>query len=201
MMKAKDIMSLNVATINGSATVAEAVRLLRLTQLRALIVEPSNPEDTYGIVTQSDITIKVIALGKDPQNVSVSEIMSKPCIIIDPELSIENVARLFAQSDIWRAPVIQDDLVGVISVTDILNKGDFVAKQKLIFLKSELQKAISTARSISGIYGVYSLEAADAWKLVDQIEAEAIAYGAPQTEKSAREQFAEESKIEDFVFS
>lgn len=201
MIKAKDIMSLNVATINGSATVAEAVRLLRLTQLRALIVEPSNPEDTYGIVTQSDITIKVIALGRDPQSVSVSEIMSKPCIIIDPELSIENVARLFAHADIWRAPVIQDDLVGIISVTDILNKGDFVAKQKLIFLKSELQKAISNARSICGIYGVYSLEAADAWKLVDQIEAEAIANGAPKTEKSAREQFAEESKVEDFVFS
>lgn len=201
MMKAKDIMSLNVATINGSATVTEAIRLLRLTQLRALIVEPSNPEDAYGIVTQSDITIKVIALARDPQNVSVSEIMSKPCITIDPELSIENVARLFAQADIWRAPVIQDDLVGIISVTDILNKGDFVAKQKLIFLKSELQKAISNARSICGIYGVYSLEAADAWKLVDKIEAEAIAHGAPRTEKSAREEFAEESKVEDFVFS
>jgi len=201
MMKAKDIMSLNVATINSSATVAEAVRLLRLTQLRALIVEPSTSEDTYGIVTQSDITIKVIAVGKDPQNISVSEIMSKPCIVIDSELSIENVARLFAQADIWRAPVIQDDLVGVISVTDILNKGDFVAKQKLIFLKSELQKAISNARSICGMYGVYSLEAADAWKLVDKIEAEAIAHGAPKPEKSAREQFAEESKVEDFVFS
>lgn len=201
MMRAKDIMSLNVETIHGSATVAEAVRLLRLTELRALVVEPSTPEDTYGILTQSDITIKVIALGKEPQNVCVSEIMSKPCVVIDPELSIENVARLFAQTDIWRAPVIQDDLVGIISVTDIINRGDFVAKQKLIFLKSELQKAISNARSICGQFGVYSLEAADAWKLVDRIEAEMIANGAPQPEKSARIQFAEESNVEDFVFS
>jgi len=200
-MKAKDIMSLNVATIPSTATVTEAIRLLRLTQLRALVVEPVTSDDAYGIVTQSDITIKVIALGKDPQDVSVSEIMSKPCITIDPDLSIENVARLFAQADIWRAPVIQDDLVGIISVTDILNKGDFVAKQKLIFLKSELQKAISNARSICGQYGVYSLEAADAWKIVDQIEAEMIANGAPKPEKSARSQFAEESKVEDFVFS
>lgn len=82
--------------------------------------------------------------------------MSKPCIVLDPELSLENVARLFAQTNIWRAPVIKDDLVGIISVTDIINKGDFVAKQKLIFLKAELQKAISNARSICGQYGVYS---------------------------------------------
>ncbi len=201
MMKVQDVMSLNVATINGSATVAEAVRLLRLTQLRALIVEPATKEDAYGIVTQSDIAIKVIALARDAQTVSVSEIMSKPCIVLDPELSLENAARLFAQTDIWRAPVIKDDLVGIISVTDIINKGDFVAKQKLIFLKAELQKAISNARSICGQYGVYSLEAADAWKLVDQIEAEAIANGAPVPEKSARHQFAEESKVEEFVFS
>lgn len=201
MMKAKDIMSLNVANIPCSATVAEAVRLLRLTQLRALIVEPITEEDTYGIVTQSDIAIKVIALARDPDTVCVSEIMSKPCIVIDPELSLENVSRLFAQTDIWRAPVIKDDLVGIISVTDIINKGDFVSKQKLIFLKAELQKAISNARSICGQYGVYSLEAADAWKLVDQVEAEAIANGAPKPEKSARHQFAEESKVEDFVLS
>ncbi|MCJ8278494.1 MAG: CBS domain-containing protein [Rivularia sp. ALOHA_DT_140] len=200
-MKAKDIMSLNVANIPCSATVAEAVRLLRLTQLRALIVEPITEEDTYGIVTQSDIAIKVIALARDPDTVCVSEIMSKPCIVIDPELSLENVSRLFAQTDIWRAPVIKDDLVGIISVTDIINKGDFVSKQKLIFLKAELQKAISNARSICGQYGVYSLEAADAWKLVDQVEAEAIANGAPKPEKSARHQFAEESKVEDFVLS
>lgn len=156
MMKVQDVMSLNVATIDGSATVAEAVRLLRLTQLRALIVEPATKSDAYGIVTQSDIAIKVIALARDPQTVCVSEIMSKPCIVLDPELSLENVARLFAQTDIWRAPVIKDDLVGIISVTDIINKGDFVAKQKLIFLKAELQKAISNARSICGQYGVYS---------------------------------------------
>lgn len=41
--------------------------------------------------------------------------------------------------------------------------------------------------------------AADAWKMVDKIEAQAIANGAPVPEKSARHQFAEESKVEEFV--
>ena len=39
-MRAKHIMTQDVATIRGSATVAEAVKLLRLKQLQELIVEP-----------------------------------------------------------------------------------------------------------------------------------------------------------------
>ncbi|NER82401.1 MAG: CBS domain-containing protein, partial [Leptolyngbya sp. SIO1D8] len=40
MMKAADIMTQNVVTIRGSATVAEAVKLMKDKGLRALIVEP-----------------------------------------------------------------------------------------------------------------------------------------------------------------
>ncbi|MDJ0602094.1 MAG: CBS domain-containing protein, partial [Crocosphaera sp.] len=40
MMKAQDIMTPTVVTIRGSATVAEAVKLMKEKGLRALIVEP-----------------------------------------------------------------------------------------------------------------------------------------------------------------
>ncbi|MEO0520615.1 MAG: CBS domain-containing protein, partial [Cyanobacteria bacterium P01_A01_bin.116] len=40
MMQAKEIMTKNVVTVSGSATVAEAVALLKDKGLRALIVEP-----------------------------------------------------------------------------------------------------------------------------------------------------------------
>jgi CBS domain-containing protein len=171
-MKAKDIMTLDVATIRGSATVAEAVRLMRLRELRSLIVEPRTKDDAYGIVTETDIAGKVVAYGKDPQQVRVYEIMSKPCIVVNPNLDIEYVARLFANTGVWRAPVIQNELLGIISVTDIITKGDFVEKPKLTFLHKELQKAILNARSISSKYGATSEEAASAWDFVDEIEAE-----------------------------
>ncbi len=40
MMRAEDIMTKEVVTISGSATVAEAVKLMKDKGLRALIVHP-----------------------------------------------------------------------------------------------------------------------------------------------------------------
>ncbi len=121
-LKAKDIMTTEVVTIEPSATVAEAVALMKEKGLRALIVERTNEEDAYGIVTETDIVYKVVAQGLSPQSVLVREIMTKPCIVVNPDLSVENVARLFALTGIRRAPVIQERLLGVISVTDIIRK-------------------------------------------------------------------------------
>ncbi|MBD2355444.1 CBS domain-containing protein [Tolypothrix sp. FACHB-123] len=190
-MKAKQIMTQNVATIRGSATVAEAVKLMRLKELRALIVEPRHSGDAYGIVTETDIVGKVVAYGKDPETMHVYEVMSKPCIVVNPDLDVEYVARLFANTGVWRAPVIQGELLGIISVTDIITKGDFVEKPKLKFVQKELHKAISNARSVAANYGADSKRAEEAWDLVDELEAEAGYYGAPKPEKKARQLFSE----------
>ncbi|MEC4815644.1 MAG: CBS domain-containing protein [Scytonema sp. PMC 1069.18] len=193
-MKAKDIMTLNVATIRGSATVADAVRLMRLREVRSLIVEPRTSDDAYGIVTETDIAAKVVAYGKDPKQMRIYEIMSKPCIVINPNLDVEYVARLFESTGIWRAPVIQGELLGIISVTDIITKGDFVEKPKVTFLQKELQKAISNALSLDTSRGPDSKESMDAWNFVDAIEAEIGFYGAPKPDKTARELFSDEQK-------
>jgi CBS domain-containing protein len=191
-MRAKHIMTQDVATIRGSANVAEAVQLMRLKGLRALIVEPRHDGDAYGIVTETDIAYKVVAFGKDPQRTHIYDIMTKPCVIVNPDLDLEYVARLFANTGIRRAPVIQGELLGIISVTDILNKGNFVEKPKLMFLQKELHKAVSDARSISANYGSESKRAIEAWDLVDELESEAGYYGAPKPEKTARELFADQ---------
>ncbi len=132
-MKAEDIMTKEVVTIRGSATVAEAVGLMKDKSLRALIVEPRYEGDPYGIVSETDIVYKVAAHGHDPKKMRVYEIMTKPCIVVNPELGVEYVARLFANTGIRRAPVIKGKLLGVISISDILRKSDFVEKPKSYF--------------------------------------------------------------------
>ena len=133
MMEAREIMTTDVVTISGSATVAEAVGLMKEKGLRSLIVERRNEVDPYGIVSETDIIYKVAAFGRDPKQMRVYEIMTKPCVVVTPELGVEYVARLFAQTRIRRAPVVQGKLLGVVSVTDILRKSDFVEKPKSNF--------------------------------------------------------------------
>jgi CBS domain-containing protein len=137
MMAAREIMTKDVITISGSATVAEAVKLMKDKGLRALIVERRNEDDPYGMVTETDIVYKVAAHGHDPKEMRVYQIMTKPCIVVTPELGVEYVARLFANTKIRRAPVVQGRLLGVISISDIIRKSDFVEKPKKDFYEND----------------------------------------------------------------
>jgi CBS domain-containing protein len=123
VLKVKDIMTANVVTIAASALVSEAIGLMRSHKIHSLIIKPRASEKGYGIITEADIAYKVIAIGEDPKALKVSDIMTKPCIVVPPEMTVENAARLFANNRLHRAPVVKDDLIGVLSVSDILRKG------------------------------------------------------------------------------
>ncbi len=191
MTKAADIMTQEVATICSSATVAEAVKLMKLKGLHSLIVERRTEEDAYGIVTDTDIVKKVVAFGKDPHKVNVYEIMTKPCIVVNPDLGVEYVARLLAIAGIDRAPVIQGELMGIISATDILHKGDFVENPRIALLEKALQQAVSDARALSAAQGTESTDAISAWQQVKQIEAELAFCKGERALKTAFEQYGE----------
>ena len=172
MTKAIDVATNDVATVRGSATVADAVRLMRLKGIHSLIVERRSDDDAYGIVTDTDIANKVVAYGKDPKQVKVYEVMTKPCIVVNPDLAVEYVARLFAQTGIDRAPVIKDELLGIISVTDILSKSDFLENPRVAVLERALQQEVSHARSVEAANGADSEAALAAWEAVKELEAE-----------------------------
>jgi len=122
MLKARDIMTNRVVTIRSLATVAEALELMRKHQVHALVVDHSSPDDAYGLIIDEDIVYNVIAEGEDPGTVQVYEVMTKPCVVINPDLGVEYVAKLFANVGIRCAPVIQEKLLGIVSVSDILHK-------------------------------------------------------------------------------
>lgn len=122
-MKAKDIMSTDVVMVDGLATVAEAVKTMKDRGVRSLIVDRRSEDDAYGIVTQRDVVYQVMAKGLDPNQVKVHEIMSKPLVVVNPNLDVKYVARLMANMRLSRAPVIGEHrLMGIVSVSDLVNK-------------------------------------------------------------------------------
>lgn len=194
MLQAQEIMTRDVVTIRGSATVADAVKLMKEKQLRGLIVEPRHEQDPYGIITETDIVYKVAAFGHDPKTMRVYEIMVKPCVVVNPELGVEYVARLFAQTRIRRAPVIQGKtLLGIISVSDILFKSDFIEKPKRLFIEDEIEVAREDARAICAAKGDTSPECAAAWDVVEELLAEASHQRAKKQEKNSLQAYCEDN--------
>ncbi len=122
MPTAGDLMTRDVVTIDGSATVADAIQTMKDEGVRCLIVDRRSEDDAYGIVTQRDICYEVIAQGEDPAAVAIYEIMSKPLVVVNKDLDIRHVARLMANQGLSRAPVIFGGKVqGIVSVSDVLN--------------------------------------------------------------------------------
>lgn len=121
MPTAQDLMTTDVVTIDGDATVREAVDLMKQKNVRCLIVERRGPDDAYGIVTQRDVVYEITAWSRDPGEVKVHEIMTKPLVVVNKDLDIRHVARLMANVGLSRAPVIFDGkLQGIVSVSDII---------------------------------------------------------------------------------
>ncbi len=192
-MKAEEIMTTNVVTIRPSAMVKSAIELMRENNLRSIIVDRRHDQDAYGIISETDIVYKVTAYGKDTSKVKVYEVMTKPCIVVNPELEVEYVARLFANTRIHQAPVIKDKLLGVVTITDILHKGDFVEKPKEVTLQDKIEKARINARKICEEKGATSPDCASAWDIVEELQAELAHQKAQTIEKTYFEQYCEEN--------
>ena len=120
--KASDVMTKNVAFIDGIATVAEAIKLMREKQVSSLVVNRRTPSDAWGIVTRKDVVNQIVDPGRDPHEVKVYEIMSKPLVTLSPGLALKYCARLMNSTGIRRAIVFDGtDIVGILSNTDIFN--------------------------------------------------------------------------------
>ena len=121
-LKAADVMHKEIVTIDGGATVAEAVALMRERRVSSLLVNRRNHDDAWGIMTCKDVVIKVLDASKDPHKMKVFDIMTSPVVMVSPGLALKYCIRLMHQAGIRRAPVFDGkDIVGIISNTDIFN--------------------------------------------------------------------------------
>jgi CBS domain-containing protein len=116
MTTVKDFMTKNVITIDAGKTVIEAADLMSQNNVGDLVV--MDKDTPVGIVTERDLVRRVLAERKS-LNIKVSEVMTTPLRVIDPEAPLKEAARRMVNKGIRRLPVIKDNkLVGIITATD-----------------------------------------------------------------------------------
>ncbi len=118
MLKVEDIMVEDVVTVDSDEPVIEAVKLMNKNEIGCLVV--TRRGKTVGIVTERDLLKRVLAKMRDPVKTKVRQVMTKPLIVGDPNMDLEDATKLMFERKIKKLPVIEGRrLIGLISLTDI----------------------------------------------------------------------------------
>lgn len=119
MMKSvRDAMTENPRSIGASASVVEAARLMREEHIGSLPI--TDDENLVGMITDRDITTRVVAEGADLKTTSVGDVYSRDLISVAPDNDLEEALQLMAQHQVRRLPVVEDGrLVGIVAQADI----------------------------------------------------------------------------------
>lgn len=116
MIKAKNIMTENVATIKESATIVEAAKSMVKKHVSTLLVTKDNMP--VAIVTENDLV-----KGSINKNLSrVKDVMSKNFHNVSPDRNYYYLVKKLREENIKRFPVVHNDsLIGIITETDIID--------------------------------------------------------------------------------
>ena len=118
---AGDVMTTSVQTIDGLATVQEAIDLMREHEISSLVIDRRHEGDEYGLLVVADIATKLIGLDRSPERTNVYEVMSKPVLTVYRDMDIKYVIRLLARFGVSRALVTDHDaLVGMVTLRDLV---------------------------------------------------------------------------------
>jgi CBS domain-containing protein len=118
----QEAMTSSPTRIGPTNTAGEAAQIMKAEDIGSLpIVEGDR---LVGVITDRDLAIRIVAEGRDAET-TVGEIASKDVVTVDPEQSIEEAARLMAEHQVRRLPVVEEDgtLVGILAQADIAQTG------------------------------------------------------------------------------
>lgn len=117
-MKVSDRMTKEPVTINPSSTAKDAAEKMRKENIGVVLV--AEGDQLRGLVTDRQITTKVVAAGKDPAQTRVGEIMTQNPVTASPDMIICDATEIIGENGFRRLPVVENDrLVGVLSEADI----------------------------------------------------------------------------------
>ena len=117
----RDAMTEDPRSIGASASVVEAARLMREGHIGSLPV--TEDERLVGMITDRDITTRVVAESAAPETTSVGDVYSRDLISVEPDHDLEEALELMARHQVRRLPVVENGrLVGVVAQADIALK-------------------------------------------------------------------------------
>lgn len=117
-----EVMIGDLHTIDGLATVTDAVAIMQEHSISSLVVKRRDADDEAGLIDVAGIAREVIARNRAPDRVHVYEVMTKPVVSIPSTMLVRYAARHLVSLGLSRALVVDQgrDVVGMVTLRDLV---------------------------------------------------------------------------------
>jgi CBS domain-containing protein len=115
----REVMSATPETVTPETTLADAARVMERADIGDVLIVDGTGQ-LRGIVTDRDIAIRAVALGRDPNTTTVNEIMTPTVETVSSSATVREAIDTMRRHDIRRLPVVDGGSpIGVVSLGDL----------------------------------------------------------------------------------
>lgn len=121
-MQVKDVMTADPACCTPETKLQEVAKMMVDHDCGEIpVVEDLKSKLPIGVITDRDIVSRTVARGLNPLELTVSDNMSRPCVTVTPEMSLEECCRVLEDNQIRRVPVVDaaGSCCGIVALADI----------------------------------------------------------------------------------
>jgi CBS domain-containing protein len=117
MSQVRELMTPTPTACRPSTPVDELARVMASQDVGPIPVVDG--DELIGIVTDRDLVLRVLAEHRDPRETTAAEIASTDIVTVSPGDDIRLAARLMAEHQVRRLPVVDEGrLVGIVAQAD-----------------------------------------------------------------------------------
>ena len=114
-----DYMTTPVLSVDSESSVQEAATYMHANGIGSVLITELG--EFVGMVTETDLTRKVLSKGLNAETTTVSAIMSSPLLSLDRYLPVEEANRFMHKNKIRHLVVTEEEkVVGMLSVKDLV---------------------------------------------------------------------------------
>jgi CBS domain-containing protein len=122
--KVRDVMTRDVECARPDMSITDVSKKMKDLDIGSLLI--CEAEKLVGILTDRDITIRVIAEGRNPEDTMVGDVMSKDPATVGEDDTLERAENLMHDRQVRRLPVVDADrrLVGYLATATLARAED-----------------------------------------------------------------------------
>ena len=142
MKKCNEVMTKNPLCCLPEDLVTKAAGLMKSENIGSIpVVENEQTKKLVGIVTDRDLTLKILADGLNAKSTKVDAVMTRKVVTCHVEDDLQKALDAMAEHQLRRIPVVDGDhkIVGIIAQADVATRVDQPQKT------AEMVKEISQA--------------------------------------------------------